>query len=509
MMRSLYAASSGVKGHQSYLEVTSNNIANVNTVGYKRDQLNFADMLAQIIKSSAGPVTPPGGIDPSMIGLGSSIASISPCFAQGSLQQTGAASDMAIEGDGFFIVRNGYQQLYTRAGNFCLDDEGNLLMQGNGYKVQGYAITNGVKSDVLSPVNLPTTRDKAARATEIAAFRCNLDAADDARINPLAIASGEDYVTRPFAYSSASDLYASASSVTSAEGLSEFGASMIGSHDWADSFDVYDSSGNAHKLNIAFRHAADRTADTDATPPRGAESEWDWYAYYIDSSGRAIPADGQGAGTLVFGDDGQLSRTYALDPSSMTFVERDASEATGNPTGLVSANFNGTGGTSQISLDFLGRDYASVDGRPYEGTMGSVTNFAADSTTRMKGQDGYASGKMTDWSVDSLGVIHATYSNLQTEPIAQLAVARFINPQGLYQAGDACFTETNNSGGVIISTAGQHGMGYIEDGAIEMSNVDLSDEFVNMIRAQRGLQANSRAITVSDQMLETVLGIKR
>jgi flagellar hook protein FlgE len=510
MLRSLYTAATGVKGHQTYLDVTGNNIANVNTVGYKRDVIQFADMMSQIIINESAPVSPPGGVNPAPVGLGVSVASITSCFAQGGLQGTEIPTDMAIQGEGFFIVHNGQKELYTRAGNFSLDRDGNLVTQGSGYLVQGYKYDGANRQNALSGIVIPVGEAMPQRATRAAVFRCNLDAGSAARVPDLGAVTGN--VARPFQYTDGSNISPSAASTSSQAYIDAFGADMMGSYDWYDSFSVYDADGNPHSMTVMFRKVFDRPADPTGTPPgtppTAAESEWDWYAYYTDDNGAAVPAYGSGAGTLVFGDGGLLKRTYTFDPAnSWNVVEKDVIAGSGGPTGLVGANFGSPG--APITLDFLGDEYASAMGVPYRGTIEGVTGFGSPSTTKMKWQDGYTQGVLNYWSVSDMGVITGTYTNGQSRPIAQVALAMFMNPQGLVKAGRTCFEESSNSGPVKITAPGEKGAGSIKGASVEMSNVDLSEEFVSLIRSQRGLQANTRAITTSDQMLETLINLKR
>jgi flagellar hook protein FlgE len=448
-------------------------------------------------------VSPPGGVNPAQAGLGASVASIDPCFVQGSLQNTDIPTDMAIVGEGFFVVNNRGRQLYTRAGNFALDKDGNLVMQGNGYFVQGFKFNGASQESSPSNIVIPVGDVMKGRATTVAAFRCNLDNTAAARIDDLANISQN--VARPFRYAGSSDVFASASSTSDQGVIDAFGKEILASSDWKDSFVIYDGAGETRVMNVVFRKALDKPADPSATPPTPAESEWDWYAYYTDGSGQPVPAYGQGAGTLVFGDDGLLKRTYTFDSAgAWSVVENDiAAGSSGNPTGLVGAP------GSTINLDFLGSDYAAAKGLPFNGPLDAVTSYGSSSTTRMKGRDGYPIGVMESWSVSDRGIITGLYTNGQTRPISQVALARFINPQGLEEVGTTCFAETVDSGSVRIMKPGESGSGTIKGLTTEMSNVDLSEEFVNLIRSQRGLQANTRAVTTSDQMLETLINLKR
>jgi flagellar hook-basal body protein len=321
-------------------------------------------------------------------------------------------------------------------------------------------------------------------------------------------------------------------STTTQEAINAFGESMILSHDWEDKFTVYDSRGNPHTLIVSFRKVLDRPAEPLASPPTGAEAEWDWYAYYADSDGNILPQYGQGAGTMVFGDDGLLKRTYYYEPTppvpdpngtnspsapvydTWTVVQKvignqqDDAKVTGKVVadfnlagaeGSVNTNVNpATYGSNMITLDFLGS--SQIEG---------VTNFGSESTTKLSDQDGYAMGVLNDWSVSGTGVITGSYSNGRNLPIAQVAVAMFANEQGLSKVGETCFAETVNSGLAQVGAPQTNGAGSIEGNAIEMSNVDLSEEFVNLIRAQRGFQANTRVVTTSDQVLEELINMKR
>ncbi|MDR1651287.1 MAG: flagellar hook-basal body complex protein, partial [Synergistaceae bacterium] len=233
MQRSLYTAVTGVKSHQTYLDVTGHNIANVNTVGYKRDVIQFADMIYQTIRNEAAPVSPPGGVNPAQVGLGVRVASIDPCMVQGALQNTEIPTDMAIQGEGFFIVKNGEKQLYTRAGNFSLDKEGNLVMQGSGYLVQGYKYDGGARGGALSGIVIPVGDVMPQKATSLAAFRCNLDSGAEARIDDLDdIQAGDARVLRPYDYTGLQDLFADVPRATSQSVITAFGDSMKESSDW-------------------------------------------------------------------------------------------------------------------------------------------------------------------------------------------------------------------------------------------------------------------------------------
>ncbi|MDR0615573.1 MAG: flagellar hook protein FlgE [Synergistaceae bacterium] len=566
MLRSLYAAVSGVKAHQTYLDVTGNNIANVNTVGYKRDVLHFRDMIYQSVKNPSAPdnAVPIGGIDPAQVGLGVQIGSIEHVFTQGSSQSTGIATDMMISGEGFFVVQNDGQTLYTRAGNFSLDSNGNLVMQGNGYLVQGYAFkeqmnqatgtVERVRDSRLSTVNIQIGQKIPAKATTLLAFKCNLSSSCTPQAKYIT-STTEMYssdIKRAFSVNTGNQatFFASDTSVTNGTALEEFAQSIMKTNDHVTKISVYDSLGNQYTQETVWRKVVTKPANTAASPPTSAETEWDWYSYYVDADGKRLESDpnatppilmgGEGAGTLVFGDDGLLKRSYYYEPEDLAALRSGAGNATlkevfivdGQPrtaltggdltvTGKVGADFNTEGSegsvTTQppgyepnsIELDFLGYSVGRQVGTEKAPIDGITQYSSATSTTTPYYQDGYAMGTLDSWSVSQTGIITGSFTNGKSLPIAQVALAMFANTGGLLKVGETCFAETVNSGMAQIGTPMEGGAGKIVGNTIEMSNVDLTEEFVNLIRAQRGFQANTRVVTTSDQVLEELINMKR
>ena len=343
-------------------------------------------------------------------------------------------------------------------------------------------------------------------------------------------------------------LFPSDSSTTNQATIDAFGESMIKQHDWSDKITVYDSLGNPYTAEIFFRKVVEKPADPNATPPVAAESEWDWYACYMDSDGKPIQPFGEGAGTMVFGDDGLLKRAYHFTPTPRTpdpngtlnsqpvydwsMVEKiidkndpryDATRHDSLPTGVMVADFNVIGSegsvvrdadgnlsyaSNLITLDFLGNNMSTELGQNKEPIDG-VTQYGSQSTTKGYYQNGFAMGELNDFSVGGDGSITGIYSNGQKIPIAMVALATFANPQGLEKVGDSLFSESINSGLAQVGRPGTGSSGSIKGGSLEMSNVDLSEEFVNLIRAQRGFQANTRVVTTSDQVLEELINMKR
>jgi len=386
MLRSLYAGISGLRSHQMMLDVTGNNIANVNTVGFKAGSVQFQDTLSQIVQNSRAGQDGAGGTNAAQVGLGTQVSAIRTNFAQGSAQSTGVPTDLMIAGDGFFVVRNGAETMYTRNGGFWFDPSGRLVT-ADGALVQGWNAQNGVISTgaPIGTVSLPIGVTSPAVATQNAAVTGNL---------PADAAVGEEIV-RDIA--------------------------------------VYDTEGNSSQLTLTFTRTAGGWDVTD------------------------------GAAT-----------------TSLTFVD---GVLTG-PATLAS------GGGVTVDLSAL-------------------SGYANLRTVAISSQDGRASGALVSYTLAADGSLVGTFSNGAAEVLAQVALASFDNPEGLEKAGSSQYRASANSGEPRVGVAGSDGLGDLVSGALEMSNVDLSQEFTNLIVAQRGFQANARIITTSDEVLQELTNLKR
>jgi flagellar hook protein FlgE len=389
MLRSLYSGISGLRSHQTMLDVTGNNIANVNTAGFKSSTTQFQDTLSQITQGAGGPQTGIGGTNPAQIGLGVQVAGISTNFSQGSAQATGKATDLMISGDGFFVTRVGNDTLYTRAGAFDFDADGRLV-SADGKIVQGYSATNGVVNDggALGDITLPLNAAAPASATSSATVGGNLPS--EAALN--------DKIVRDTK--------------------------------------VFDANGLERTLTLTFTR-------TDAG--------WD-----------ATATDGNGGAT-----------------ASLAFAD-------GKQTGAASLVLNG------VTVDLSG-----------------VTGFAALNTTSITEQNGRAAGTLQGFSLSKDGTLMGQFSNGSTVALGRVALATFANPGGLEKEGNSGYRATANSGAATVGAPGSPGIGSLASGSLEMSNVDLSQEFTNLIVAQRGFQANARIITTSDEVLQELTNLKR
>ena len=463
MMRSLYSGVSGLQNHQTRMDVIGNNISNVNTTGFKRGRVNFQDMISQQLSGAAKPTDEIGGVNAKEVGLGMTVASIDNIFNQGNLQSTGVSTDIAIQGNGFFVLKSGEESFYTRNGAFGLDMNGTLVNPATGMRVQGWMAedVNGqmIVSTAATPTDLviPVGSKDPAKETTNVNFACNLN-----KNTPeiLAGASPEDIVKGT----------------------------------WGTEQKIYDSFGNEHMLSVTFRRVV------------GTPNQWE-ATVNIDEDNADFTQTRVGLGST----DG-MGNTFIVsfdNYGALQSVTDSAGNVT-NPEGQV-----------VIQTSFAVPD-SNVDeeGNPYRqtlninlGTIGSfkdtITQSSSKSTTKAFYQDGYTMGYLDNFKIDSSGVITGVYSNGTNRTIGQIAMASFTNQQGLEKAGDNTYVESNNSGMARIGESGVAGKGTLMAGALEMSNVDLSEQMTDMIVTQRGFQSNAKTIQTADTLLETVLSLKR
>ncbi len=390
MLRSLYSGISGLRSHQTMLDVTGNNIANVNTTGFKSSSTQFQDTLSQLTQGAGAPGAANGGTNPAQIGLGVQVSGIATNFAQGSAQATGRATDMMISGEGFFVTRSGNETLYSRAGAFDLDAAGRLVSP-DGSIVQGWSAVNGqLAGGTPGDITLPKGTIAGATATTTSTVTGNLPS--DAAVGTQVVQDKE----------------------------------------------VFNAAGEARNMVLTFT----RTAGG-------------WNVAGNDGAG------GTGTGVLTF-------------------------DAAGNQTGAGALALGGV----NVNLS-------------------TITGYADLSTVEISAQNGRAAGTLDSFTLSEDGTLIGSFSNGVKEPVARIALANFTNPGGLEKAGGNGYRPTANSGGAEIGAPGTGGMGSLIGGALEMSNVDLSQEFTNLIVAQRGFQANARIITTSDEVLQELTNLKR
>jgi len=463
MMRSLYSGVSGLQNHQTRMDVIGNNISNVNTTGFKRGRVNFQDMISQQVGGAAKPTEELGGVNPKDVGLGMTIATIEQVFSQGNLQTTGVSTDVAIQGNGFFILKDGDESFYTRNGQFGLDSNGTLVNPANGQRVQGWMARdlNGeqVVQTAATPTDLviPVGSKDPAKATENVLFACNLN-----KNTPEIL-----------------------------EGASE---SDIAKGTWGTEEKIYDSFGNEHLLSVSF------------TKVPGVANSWQ-ATVNVDSNNADFTQTRVGLGTT---DGVQNTFIVNFDNYGQLASVEDSSGNISNQEGEIILQTSFT--VPEANADENGNPYRQTFNINL-GTIGSmkntITQSASKSSTKAYSQDGYTLGYLDNFKIDSSGTITGVYDNGTNRVIGKIALATFANDRGLEKAGNNTYVETNNSGQANIGESGIAGKGSLLAGALEMSNVDLSEQMTDMIVTQRGFQSNAKTIQTADTLLETVLSLKR
>ncbi|MBI1809876.1 MAG: flagellar hook protein FlgE [Gemmatimonadetes bacterium] len=440
MLRSLFAGVSGLRNHQIRMDVIGNNIANVNTVAFKSGRVTFKEGFAQMLQGGSRPPGDQGGINPIQVGLGMQIGSVDTMFSQGNLETTGLNTDVAIQGDSFFVARKGSQSYYTRSGNFQVDANGKLVSPTNGFVIQGKMAVNGVLQDGMTDIQLPFGQKTAAKATSSLKLNGNFDASV-----PIFDTTDPDGAGPAVAGFNA-DTRAVAANKDS----------------WTEaSMTVYDSLGTKY--------------DVKAYVWKTAANQWDWQVDNSSLVAAGVPAGSiSGSGQFTFASDGTLQNT----------------------------------GLQTIAFSPPGADTVSIGLDPGSGVNG-VTQFSGSTTAVMRDQNGYGSGTLQNFTIDRTGLITGAFTNGVNVPLAQIMLADFNNPAGLLRVGDNMYQESANSGGAVLGIALQGSQSTLTSGALEMSNVDLAQEFTSMIVAQRGFQANSKVITTSDELLQELVGLKR
>ncbi|MDY5640155.1 MAG: flagellar hook-basal body complex protein [Lachnospiraceae bacterium] len=467
MMRSLFSGVAGLKTHQTRMDVIGNNIANVNTVAYKSQSATFQELMYQNTQnaSAANEATGRGGINAKQIGLGSSLAAINTNITQsGSSQSTGNAFDVQISGDSFFIVSDGAQNHFTRAGAFYVDGVGNLAMTSNGYNVMGWQ-PNEDGSDVLVDT-----------------------------VSPLKIMSAENLTSAPEQTTKAyldGVIDKNDSNVTSSTGR------LV-------NISVYDNLGYSYIVQLAIKQV------TGGTPLKPVDGE------YTITPVKLLNSDGKDLLNKDTNPTGNAAKITIgnLTDNKIVFDTQTGALKTPKINDDKEANFT-------ITIEKDGTDSAGVDAfvNPISIDLANLKMYDNKGTSTVAGHYGDVQGRnagrkkgaLSGVAIQQDGKIYGSYDNGTSKLLGQIAVASFANASGLEKIGDNLYDTTQNSGEFdgIGKDITSDGAGAMKTGVLEMSNVDLSAEFTEMITTQRGFQANSRIITVSDTMLEELINLKR
>ncbi|HRC43226.1 MAG TPA: flagellar hook protein FlgE [Nitrospira sp.] len=405
ILTSMFTAVTGLSSYGNAMGVIGNNIANVGTAGFKSSRATFSDL----ISSSLG-----GGAGSDQIGLGVFLNDVQTNFSQGSMTTTGNTFDLAIDGNGFYLVQNtSGANFYTRAGQFKVDNLGQVV-DSSGALLQGYqADTSGNITSTIGGITLTSSA-----------------------VPPVATTSAEIL----------GNLNANATAPTAA-----FSVTDTTSYNFSTGMTFYDSLGSSHQMQLYFR--------------KTAANAWGVYS--------------------------QIDGGAATAQTNMTF----------NASGAVTA-----GGTQTVTATLTS---GATTPQAMTVDLSALTQFGAAFGVVSQTQDGYSSGTLDRISVDKEGRVTAQFTNGETRALAQVVLNRFTNPDGLVNVGDNHFLETVESGAALAGAPTINGLGRVLSGTVEQSNVDLGKEFVDMIITQRAFQANSRAITTSDEMLQELVNLKR
>lgn len=555
MSFALSAGVTGLQAHQKMLDIAGNNLANVNTTAFKSSRITFSELLNETIKKASQPTSGVGGTNPQQIGSGVGVSGISPNMSQGNIINTGNPLDLAVEGEGYFVLSDGQQNVYTRGGSFAVDADSNLVDPSTGYHLQrigsegeidGFqtpgiseinvpydvampakdtseiVVSGNLSADAASPVtqtqvitsNLAYTYNNGTSATETTTFAQldqfsggppNLDTITISGINKdgsqysgpdftvtdanttlgefinhlntnvltgstASLVNGHIRITDDTGGYSKTDLSMSYSGVGSLTTPGYFEISTIGGEESKSiNITVFDSQGGKHVLSGAFVRT-----DTPNT--------WDMVLTSITGDINQIIMANRRIEDITF-DAGNGSYVGLSGTDSPQFVITFAHD-TSNPQ------------TIQINLGTQGK----LDG---------LTQFAGNSTAVAREQDGYEAGRLSTVSVNNEGILIGAFSNGIKKNIATLEIALFKNTSGLERIGNGYYTPSANSGEAIATQAMTGGAGSIHGGALEKSNADVATEFVNMIQAQNGFQANARTIRVANDILRELTNLIR
>jgi flagellar hook protein FlgE len=461
---SLFSGISGLSTLGNSMTVIGDNIANVNTIGFKSSRVTFQDVLSQTVATTAGSA---------QVGRGTSLGDITSSFSQGSFESTDSTTDLAIGGDGFFIVsdpNNADNEFYTRAGEFRFDKDGNFTTPA-GYVVQGWELdAAGSATGSIGNIALSSFTSSPS-ATTSATVITNLDSDENSNTEDMSLVW---------------------------DGADPNGVYLdSGSYEHQTTFKVYDSLGTTHDITVYF--------DPSATTP----NTWDYIVTCDPTEDLRAGAADEGLGLLA---RGTVEFSTNGTPRDMTMDTYDGNGTIGTWTdpdpaaGYFQFTPSFISGTPMtVSLNFGLRH----NGAHWEPESLFSSQYSSASTTVFQSADGYGAGALQSMNVGTDGVLTGQYSNGEVIPLYQVALAKFQNEQGLYKEGGNLYRETRLSGDPVTGAPGSNGLGSISPNSLEQSNVDIATEFVKMITTQRGFQANSKIITVTDQMLADLIALKR
>lgn len=433
MLQALLAGVASIKAQQTRMNVIGNNLANVNTTAYKGSRVTFQDMIAQTIRGASRPTTQLGGTNAIQYGLGVLVAGTDVNNEQGSLSATNRPTDIAIQGNGFFLTSNSDRISYTRDGACDLDADGSLVHRATGERIMGWTAdpatgiidTNTPIGAATSEIKIPIGARTAVQVTTSVTWAGNLDSREvvtGANAVPPTAPSYRDATVR-----------------------------------------VYDQQGGQHDLTLRMYKAS----DASSTPPT-TDPVWNWTV--VPGAGSTDACSG--SGTLTFDANGRIQ---GLNTGNITVTPALG----GAPAFSMALNF------------------------------AAVSQLASETQVQASNQNGFPPGSLSSFSIGTDGTITGLFTNGLTRPLGQVAMAIFPNANGLERSGNNLWRATDNSGVPVVGTPRSGGRGGINSGFLEQSNIDIGNEFTELIVTQRGFQANTKVVTTVDEMLQDLLSMKR
>ncbi len=498
---SLYIGATGMKGLAEGMHVTTNNIANVSTIGFKKQDMLFSDVMYQTQASMGDWWGADSKVAMGQVGQGLQVEAVRTKYTQGSLESTNRMTDLAINGKGFFQVTDGTNTFYTRAGDFVTDQDG-VWRTPSGLALNGYKLNENGEPGELGQIQIDPNQNIAAKATSSINLIMNLQPGSNMSVNE----------ENPF-FSLMQSYDASAGKPLASDAYSN-----------SQFMQVYDAEGNAHAITAYF----------DSAPVKNSSNRFMEFviaadpSYGLNGEGEIVyPEAGSGllmSGVLEFDAQGNLLNVSAFTPTEEGNKDlstwQSASLNNGSPVfnldgNEISLNFGVSTGedatvTSMTAAE-VGTDPSKLPGLGEDLVRAEfpTTSFASSSMTDSYKQDGFSTGTLTNVSVSSEGIITGYFSNGQTMDLFEIPVARFTSEDGLRREGSNLFSATPESGTMELGRAGTENYGEIQAYNIEGSNVDLANEMVEMIINQRGFQSNSKVVTTADQLLQKAMELKR
>lgn len=547
---SLLSGVSGLQAHQKMLDVAGDNLANVDTTSFKSSRVSFAQLLSGTLKEAQQPSAINGGTNPMQIGSGVTVSSVDRNMTQGSLTNTGQPLDMAIQGAGYFVLNDGQQDLYTRAGAFAVDADFYLVDPGTGNRVQrigSQGVDEGFQAANSNDIRIPYDVALPATPTSTLSFTGNLSA-DESSPSTNILTSGMQY-TKQGAVASGDTLLTSldqASGIVAGDSIVITGTKRDGTAIAATTFNLLNANGTSKTVNDLTTAIAALYPDSTVSLSSGEIRLTDKLSGYSQTDlSLAMGATAKGTLQLpnyfsIESAGGQATKSTNVElydsqgiahETSIVYVRTDTPNTwdavVASTTGDVSLtkrrikglNFLADGsygglGVATPTFQFVyGNDKANIRTVTLDlGTIGQyngLSQFGGSSTVAPSGQDGYASGWLSSLSVSREGVLVGVFTNGIRKDLAALKLATFQNPAGMASLGNNYFSASANSGDPVPVKALSGGAGAVQGGALEKSNVDQATEFVNLIQAQNGYQANARTIKIANEMLQELTGLIR